>query len=995
MDIAYNDIGDTVADSCTIITAVHTSCSSSVVPIKLKMPPFTPARPIGSFIWEPFNRPEHALCLSRDDDKFNKEGQKMIATIPRPADASTSTSVKISYYLHRDDQDCTILAGTSVLSPGSLCPPFESCPNKNLFQNYFGVEFHHDGSTYVRAISTYEFTQCFGLIEQIQYRLSHERHRFSLDASMPGRTSAWLFEQVHSHLVCIRDDNSEVFSPNQFAAPAATIQTLVNGAICSRLPSHDRWVKAYANDSELLVIRELILNPSKICNESLSKVNYNYRGALRKSLLLIENDMIILREPIVGSDSYTRLQVVPRELYNIIFVAFHANPIGAHLNAYRTLHRIRLRFYWPSMYAYIKRMCNACPGCALSNPTRGKSSELVYGFPIEAPFLVMHFDAYSAGKHSGFEGSEVYLIGCCGMCGFACMEPVANPSATTFASAIMKIQLRYGFCHTSVLDKDSKFFGVCREALDLLQINCHVLSGGNHNPMLVERVNRYINKGLKIMTNERESIRVALEAILLLIYAWNSCPIPGTDISRSLVAVGREFAFPIDYSAGKHWELVSSPSTVTTYSKDLAMRLTACRAVAELLIKEHRAYHREFINANRPNPRVYAVGDIVFARRAVRSDARRERVNKLQYAFTGPWKVTSVLPGASYELEHCENAGRKDKKHAADLSPYPPELIPFQPVDGADTRYGQLYKPITAHPFKEAGLKGFTPRQPYQLATSHLAQIQPGNDFHWPSLSELNEELTPFPWSNDGEFQRYLADDSLATLPVMATGPPPSAPNHVIPSIPAIHLLTASIIRSIDRLFFVSHSIGSNDAREWRLVRVAFEDSISLYPSCTQDGRFLFEFYICHPSDWRYNAINQRYWLQYHDLSDIQSPHTASETHMIRPSDSSASYATRHKLVPFRKWLNISHLDTYIHGPFEFASVRGRKSRDRIAQEDWDQLKQHSPMFGNPIPTFDVPSYSVHVDRSAHEVFLLKASCDDLMSASLGTTESPSDKLYL
>jgi hypothetical protein len=68
------------------------------------------------------------------------------------------------------------------------------------------------------------------------------------------------------------------------------------------------------------------------------------------------------------------------------------------------------------MYAYVKRMCNACPGCALSNPNRGKSLELVYGFPIEAPFLVMHFNAYSAGKHSGFEGSEVYLIGCCGMC---------------------------------------------------------------------------------------------------------------------------------------------------------------------------------------------------------------------------------------------------------------------------------------------------------------------------------------------------------------------------------------------------------------------------------------------------------------------------------------------------------------------------------------------------------------------------------------------------
>jgi hypothetical protein len=132
--------------------------------------------------------------------------------------------------------------------------------------------------------------------------------------------------------------------------------------------------------------------------------------------------------------------------------------------------------------------------------------------------------------------------------------------------------------------------------------------------MLVKRVNRYINKGLKIMTNECGSIRVALKAILLLIYAWNSCPIPRTDISRSLVAVGQEFAFPIDYLAGKHWELVSSPSTVTTYSKDLAMRLTAYRAIAELLVKKHSAYHCKFINANRPNPRVYAVGDIVFAR---------------------------------------------------------------------------------------------------------------------------------------------------------------------------------------------------------------------------------------------------------------------------------------------------------------------------------------------------------------------------------------------
>jgi hypothetical protein len=221
-------------------------------------------------------------------------------------------------------------------------------------------------------------------------------------------------------------------------------------------------------------------------------------------------------------------------------------------------------------------------GCALANPTRGKSSELVYNFPIEAPFLVMFFDAYSAGKHTSFEGSEGYLIGCCRMCSLPAWSQSPEPrqpllpllSCTSYFDTDFATQLSW--IKTAI-------FGVCREAIDLLKINCHIPSSANHNPMIIERINRYHTKGLKIMCNERDSVRVALEAILLLLYAWNSCPVPGTNISRSLVAVGREFAFPIDFSSGKHWELTSSPSTVVSYSKELATCVSACRQVAELL----------------------------------------------------------------------------------------------------------------------------------------------------------------------------------------------------------------------------------------------------------------------------------------------------------------------------------------------------------------------------------------------------------------------------
>jgi hypothetical protein len=67
-------------------------------------------------------------------------------------------------------------------------------------------------------------------------------------------------------------------------------------------------------------------------------------------------------------------------------------------------------------------------------------------------------------------------------------------------------------------------------------------------------------------------------------------------------------------------------------------------------------------------------------------------------------------------------------------------------LDSADTCYGQLYKPISTHPFKEAGIKGFTPCQPFQVTANHLAIVGLPNDFYMPSLLELNDDIAPFRW---------------------------------------------------------------------------------------------------------------------------------------------------------------------------------------------------------------------------------------------------------
>ena len=88
---------------------------------------------------------------------------------------------------------------------------------------------------------------------------------------------------------------------------------------------------------------------------------------------------------------------------------------------------------------------------------------------------------------------------------------------------------------------------------------------------------------------------------LLLLYVPDAgAPIPGTDLSQSFVASGREFQFPIVFSANKHFELMSTPSIVSSYSRDLAKCLSALREVSGLLVKEQRAFYREFVNLRRP-----------------------------------------------------------------------------------------------------------------------------------------------------------------------------------------------------------------------------------------------------------------------------------------------------------------------------------------------------------------------------------------------------------
>ena len=97
-----------------------------------------------------------------------------------------------------------------------------------------------------------------------------------------------------------------------------------------------------------------------------------------------------------------------------------------------------------------------------------------------------------------------------------------------------------------VVDVDGIFSGMLKEKLQgTLQIPVHTIARGNHKAIKNWVFHRYLNKVQKIKSADKGSLHQWLQGIFSALYAWNVGPVDGTDISLSVVYIGREFPFPI------------------------------------------------------------------------------------------------------------------------------------------------------------------------------------------------------------------------------------------------------------------------------------------------------------------------------------------------------------------------------------------------------------------------------------------------------------------
>ena len=103
------------------------------------------------------------------------------------------------------------------------------------------------------------------------------------------------------------------------------------------------------------LILEIVANPGLSQDrKKIASLHHVYRQPARQGQFTARDGILYMKEIFNNDVKFVDLRIVPESLYNIVFVAFHANSIGAHLDTPRTFHRIRQRYFWPGFYNYIK-----------------------------------------------------------------------------------------------------------------------------------------------------------------------------------------------------------------------------------------------------------------------------------------------------------------------------------------------------------------------------------------------------------------------------------------------------------------------------------------------------------------------------------------------------------------------------------------------------------------------------------------------------------------
>ena len=246
------------------------------------------------------------------------------------------------------------------------------------------------------------------------------------------------------------------------------------------LPATDQWTRAYNDDPHTKVLIDRLSIRTPLDKPTILHLQAVYRTAIARNLLgILEGRLVYCAKVATVTNHICRI-VVSISLRRVIFNLMHATPISGNMREYKTLYRIKLRFFWPLLRSNVSDWIKQCAHCMLPYRWQRRSQELMFSWPISSPFAILHVDLWIPGHHTDLNGYMALMNAMCDMSQFFVVVPVPNKSSATLAFFfIQHVLMKFGLCHLVVLDDGNPFKGSFIVMCDALNLNYDVLAKRN------------------------------------------------------------------------------------------------------------------------------------------------------------------------------------------------------------------------------------------------------------------------------------------------------------------------------------------------------------------------------------------------------------------------------------------------------------------------------------------------------------------------------------
>eukprot|EP00731_Ephydatia_muelleri_P015652 Em0009g76a len=289
---------------------------------------------------------------------------------------------------------------------------------------------------------------------------------------------------------------------------------------------------------------------------------------------LVIRDGVLFRQwkdvPGKGCNKHLQL-VVPRSSIGSVLQQLHSSPSGGHLGIFKTLEKVRSRFYWPGQRHDIEDWCRACELCAArKSPPRSNRAPMQQVL-AGGPFQRVAMDILGPLPLTDRGNKYILVLGDY-FTKWVESFPIPNMEAKTIANMFVgHFVIRFGAPDVLHTDQGRNFESALFKEVCLL-LGVHKTRTTPYHPQsdgLVERFNRTLLDLLSIAAREDEqNWDLCIPTVML---AYRTSVQESTGCTPYFLLFGREARLPVDVMFGLPPSV--TPQPVHQYSKDLRVRL--------------------------------------------------------------------------------------------------------------------------------------------------------------------------------------------------------------------------------------------------------------------------------------------------------------------------------------------------------------------------------------------------------------------------------------